>query len=70
LKGRQIAIIVLPTNLRRQVMERAAAVVDTVARIQAGQCVVIEATGRRPIVSQEGAALDVDEMPPLAPFDP
>jgi hypothetical protein len=67
LRGRRIAIVVLPTNLRRQVMERAAAVVDTVSRIQAGQYVVIEASGRRPVSGPDSP--ENDEMPPLAPFD-
>jgi predicted nuclease of predicted toxin-antitoxin system len=42
LRGRNIAIIVLPTNLRRRVMELASQVVNAVRRIQAGQCIVIE----------------------------
>ena len=67
LLGRRIAIVVLPTNLRRQVMERAAAVVDTVRLVQAGQYVVIEASGRRPVSGRNNP--DNDEMPPLAPFD-
>jgi hypothetical protein len=67
LRGRRIAIVVLPTNLRRQIMERAGAVIDTVNRTQAGQYVVIEASGRRPVSGPNNP--DNDEMPPLAPFD-
>jgi predicted nuclease of predicted toxin-antitoxin system len=67
LLGRRIAIVVLPTNLRRHVMERVAAIVDTVRLVQAGQYVVIEASGRRPVSGPNSP--DSDEMPPLAPFD-
>jgi predicted nuclease of predicted toxin-antitoxin system len=69
LRGRRLAIVVLPTNLRRQVMERAVAVVDTIGRIQAGQYVTIEADGRRSLIDSENPDLDAGEMPPLAPFD-
>jgi hypothetical protein len=69
LRERQLGIIVLPTNRRRQIMDRAAAVVDTVGRIRTGQCVVIEANGRRRIVSDGSPAPGDNEMPPLAPFD-
>ena len=48
LRGRTLAIVVLPTNLRRRVMERAPAVVDTVRRIKPGQYVVIEPGGPAP----------------------
>src|SRR5262249_38160262 len=47
LRGRNLSIIVLPTNLRRQVMERAADIVDTINRIKLRQYVVIEPGGRR-----------------------
>jgi predicted nuclease of predicted toxin-antitoxin system len=42
LRGRNIAIIVLPTNRRRQVMRLASQVVNAIWQIQPGQYVVIE----------------------------
>jgi predicted nuclease of predicted toxin-antitoxin system len=42
LSGRHIAIVVLPTNIRRQVMELAPRVVIAIRQIQPGQYVVIE----------------------------
>ena len=48
LRGRKIAIVVLPTNLRRQVMELAAEVVRAIQRIEAGQVVVLEPTSIGP----------------------
>jgi hypothetical protein len=47
LRRRNISIIVIPTNLRRQVMERVAEIVDTLGRIAPRQCIVIELDGRR-----------------------
>jgi predicted nuclease of predicted toxin-antitoxin system len=69
LRGRRLAIVVLPTNLRRQIMERAAAVVDTIGRIKTGQYVTIEADGHRSVIDSGNPDLDPGEMPPLAPFD-
>ena len=47
LLGRNIAIVVLPTNLRRQVMELAPKVVNAIQRIRPGQCIVIEPDSAR-----------------------
>ena len=49
LRGRRIAIVVLPTNLRRQVMELAGEVVRAIRRIEPGQVFVLEptSTGRK-----------------------
>ena len=47
MRGRSIAIIVLPTNLRRQVMELAPEVVNAVRQIQPGQRIVIEPDAAR-----------------------
>jgi predicted nuclease of predicted toxin-antitoxin system len=47
LRGRNIAIIVLPTNLRRQVMELAPQVITAIRRIQPGQFIVIEPDAAR-----------------------
>jgi predicted nuclease of predicted toxin-antitoxin system len=69
LRGRRLAIIVLPTNRLRLILDRAAAIVDTIIRIQAGQCVAIEMSGRRLILNDESSAPDGNQMPPLAPFD-
>ena len=53
LRGRRLSIVVLPTNLRRQVMERAGAVVDVIAQIQPGQYVVIELNGQSTVVTRD-----------------
>ena len=55
LRGRNLAIVVLPTNLRRQVMERASDVIDAVRRIEPGQYVVIEPGGPRSISDDDAA---------------
>jgi hypothetical protein len=47
LRGRRIAIIVPPTNLRRQVMELAPQVANAVRQVQPGQSIVIEPDSER-----------------------
>src|SRR5215813_13605474 len=63
LRGRRLAIVVLPTNLRRIVMERASDVVDTVNRAEPGQYVVIELSGSRTVVDYNAAEIESSEMP-------
>ena len=69
LHGRQLAIVVLPTNLRRHIMERASAVVDTVGRIKPAQYVVIESSGLRPVIDYNAADAKPSEMPAVEPFE-
>ena len=54
LRGRSLSIIVLPTNLRRQVMERAADIVDALNEIKLRQYVVIELSGHRSVSDFDG----------------
>ena len=42
LRGRKIALVILPTNLRRQVIELAPQVISAIRRIRAGQYLVLE----------------------------
>jgi hypothetical protein len=41
LRGRRIALIVLPTNLRRRVMELAPKVISAIRQVQPGQCIIM-----------------------------
>lgn len=50
LRGRKLAIVVLPTNRRRDIMDRASAIAETVARIMPGQYAVIEMQGQHRII--------------------
>jgi hypothetical protein len=68
LRGRSLSIIVLPTNLRRQVMERAADIVDTINRIKPRQYVVIEHSGRRLIFDFDMPGSGPGEMPIIKPL--
>lgn len=68
LRGRSLAIIVLPTNLRRHIMERAAVVVDTLSRIKPAQYVVIEPSGLRPVIDYNAADATPSYLPAVAPF--
>ena len=54
LSGRNFSIIVLPTNLRRQVMERAADIVDALNEIKPRQYVAIELSGGRSVSDFDG----------------
>jgi predicted nuclease of predicted toxin-antitoxin system len=69
LRGRNLSIIVLPTNLRRQVMERAADIADTLKRIKPRQYVIIESSGRRLIFDFDAPGSQPSEMPAVKPLD-
>jgi len=69
LRGRKLAIVVLPTNLRRHVMDRASDVVDTVNRIEPGQYVVIELSGLRRVINYNTPEGEAPEMPSIQPFN-
>jgi hypothetical protein len=69
LRGRNLSIIVLPTNRCRQVMERAADVVDTINRIKPRQCVVIESSGRRLVFDFDAPGSEPGEMPRVRPLE-
>ena len=68
LRGRKLSIIVLPTNLRRHVMQRAADVADTIRRIAPAQYVVIEPSGARPVIDYNSSTAATSEMPGVTPF--
>jgi hypothetical protein len=68
LRGRNLSIIVLPTNLRRHVMERVADIVDTLNRIERRQYVVIERSGRRQVTDYDLPNVVFREMPPVKPL--
>lgn len=69
LRERALAIVVLPTNRRRHIMSRAADIADTLARVEPGQYVVIEASGVRTVVNYDLGRGRASEMPPVAPFN-
>ena len=68
LRGRTLAIVVLPTNRRRHVMERTGDVADTIRRVQSGQYVVIEPTGARPVTNYNTG--EKESLPAVKPFRP
>jgi hypothetical protein len=47
LRGLNLSIVVLPTNLRRQVMQLAKDIIETINQIAPRQYVLIELSGRR-----------------------
>jgi len=68
LRGRRLAIVVIPTNLRRPIMERADDVVDTISRVEPGQYVVIELSGLRPVIDYNAPEIETSQMPSIQPF--
>jgi hypothetical protein len=68
LRGRKLAVVVPPTHRRRDIMQRASDIADTVRRIMPGQYVVIEITGQRPIIDYTAPGGASDEMPAVDPF--
>jgi len=68
LRGRNLSIIVLPTNLRRHVMERADDIVDTVNRIKPSQLIVIELSDRRWVVEFDAPGTAPTDMPAVKPL--
>jgi hypothetical protein len=69
LRGRNLSIVVLPTNLRRQVMERAAEIVDMINRIKPRQYIVIELGGRRLIFDFDVRDATHGDMPAVKPLE-
>ena len=67
LRGRNLSIIVLPTNLRRHVMQRAADIVDSLNQIKPRQVIVIEPTGHRLLFEFDAPDRAPIEMPPFKP---
>jgi len=68
LRGRNLAIVVLPTNLRRVIMDRAPDVVDTIDRVEPGQYVVIGLSGVRPVIDYNAPGVETSQMPSIQPF--
>jgi hypothetical protein len=68
LRRRKLAIVVLPTNLRRHIMARAADVVDTVNRIDPSQYVIIELDGLRTGTDYRTDPPAPISMPAVLPF--
>jgi hypothetical protein len=68
LRGRKLAIVVLPTNRRRDIMDRASAIAATVARIMPGQYAVIEMTGQHWIIDYNALPGAGAGTPAVDPF--
>ena len=69
LRARGLSILVLPTNLRRHVMERVTDIVDTINRMRARQYVVIERDGRRLVFDFDVMGAPAGNLPPVRPLE-
>lgn len=68
LRGRRIAIVALPTNRRRAVLDRAADIVDTLRSVAPGQHGRIAGDGKRTVAGNDGPAGSSTDLPPVKPF--
>ena len=69
LRGRRIAIVALPTNRRRAVLERATAIADTIRAAPPGQHVRIAGDGTRTVGNNDDPDVPRANLPAVKPFD-
>lgn len=68
LRGRRIAIVALPTNRRRSVLDRAAEIAAIVREAGPGQCVVVAGDGSRTARANDDPTGAPVVLPPVPPF--
>jgi hypothetical protein len=68
LRGRRIAIVALPTNRRRAVLDRAADIADTIGAAAPGQHVRIAGDGTRTVRDNDDPAGPRSDLRPVKPF--
>ena len=68
LRGRRIAIVALPTNRRRAVLDRAEDIVDTLRAATPGQHVRIAGDGTRTVRDNDDPAGPRADLPPVKRF--
>lgn len=68
LRGRRIAIVALPTNRRRAVLDRAADIADTIRAAAPGQHIRIAGDGTRTVTNNDDPAGSGADLPPVTPF--
>jgi predicted nuclease of predicted toxin-antitoxin system len=68
LRGRELAIVALPTKRKAFLMGRVADIADTIKRIGPGQHVSIEANGRRIVRQHVDNSFAESSLPDIDPF--
>lgn len=68
LHGRNIAVVALPHNKRRLILERADDIADTIRRAGPGQHVVMMLDGTRAVIRTDKGGTVREELPPVPPF--
>ena len=68
LRGRRLAIVALPTNRRRAVLDRAADIVNTIRAAAPGRHIRIAEDGRRTARDNDDPAGAHTDLPPVTPF--
>ncbi|MFD0937884.1 hypothetical protein [Methylobacterium trifolii] len=69
LRGRNIAVVALPHNRRRPIVERVDDIADTIRRAEPGQHVVMGLDGSRMVVRATATGPVTQAMPAVPPFD-
>ena len=68
LRGRRIAIVALPTNRRRTVLDRASDIASTIQEAGPGQCVLVAGDGTRTVRANDDPTESAADLPPIPPF--
>lgn len=68
LRGRRLAIVALPTNRRRSVLDRVADIAATIGEAGPGRCVVIAGDGSRTARANDDPTSRPTGLPPIPPF--
>lgn len=68
LRGRTIAVVALPHNRRRPILERVDDIADTIRRARPGQHIVMMPDGTRVAIRNDKGGTVREELPPVTPF--
>lgn len=68
LQGKRLAVLALPHNRRRAIIERLEDIADTLRRADPGEHIVIEIDGTRTIRRLVGGEAVIERLPPVSAF--
>jgi predicted nuclease of predicted toxin-antitoxin system len=68
LNGRAVAVVAVPVNRKRTIMQRVADIADTILRSSMGQHIVMGIDGSRTATRIEGKVTVFEDLPPVATF--
>lgn len=68
LRGRRLAIVAIPTNRRRALLDRTADIAATIRQTQPGWCVLVAGDGTRTVRLNDDPTESPADLPPIPPF--